>query len=552
MSTKTLRKRIALVAVSAMGFGLLTSVAANAASELAVAANGNTATTSRGIVSTNGTGGTSSLSASGVTSNYGSMLGSGSVYVTVSAGSSTNGVKVSGGYFSTCDSGSGSTATLGTTLTTCTNSAATTTLVTAVPNSGATTMTITSYTSSALTTAAGGITYTIVATASVGVFSASSSWFSTETSLTAAGDNVDATWTPSGGTTPVAAATERNAGAAGYFGYYAKDANGTDLTSPVVTAASTGGCLLNGSDSTGTTSSASLSTTSGAFRVNQPSSVAPATCTVTISVNGVAGGSRTFNFRGKLASVKLLGVDRVKAKAAATSASIAAAAYDSAGNALDNVSITADSSYYNAGLTTIGTITTAPFGLGATDGTASITCVAKGAYKMKLQATSVIGEVISSTEFTINCAGDPVNYTAALDKSSYVPGDIATLTITAKDSAGNLTNDAAAVGSSTYPVAIAGSNMTAVSAPSNVDTFTDGVKKYKFIVGSTEGSYQLSVDLPLWNSTTYNQSAQTVAYTIKASSASVSNAEVLAAIVKLIASINKQIAALQKALTKKK
>jgi hypothetical protein len=39
-----------------------------------------------------------------------------------------------------------------------------------------------------------------------------------------------------------------------------------------------------------------------------------------------------------------------------------------------------------------------------------------------------------------------------------------------------------------------------------------------------------------------------VPYTIKASSASVTNAEVLSAIVKLIASINKQIRALQKSL----
>jgi len=62
----------------------------------------------------------------------------------------------------------------------------------------------------------------------------------------------------------------------------------------------------------------------------------------------------------------------------------------------------------------------------------------------------------------------------------------------------------------------------------------------------------LVVDLPKFNDSTKPQAAVTVAYTIKASSASVTNAEVLSAIVQLIASINKQIAALQKALTKKK
>jgi len=93
--------------------------------------------------------------------------------------------------------------------------------------------------------------------------------------------------------------------------------------------------------------------------------------------------------------------------------------------------------------------------------------------------------------------------------------------------------------------------MTAVTAATNADTFTAGKKTYKFIVGSTEGSYNLVVDLPKINSTTYSQDAVTVPYSIKLSSSAVSNADVLKAIVSLIASINKQIAALQKALLKR-
>jgi len=128
------------------------------------------------------------------------------------------------------------------------------------------------------------------------------------------------------------------------------------------------------------------------------------------------------------------------------------------------------------------------------------------------------------------------------------------LTITAKDSAGNLTNDFVYLGGNTTgdgatnPVSIAGAYMTPLTAPSSGDIFVSGVKKYKFIVGSTEGSYQLAIDLPKFNNTTYSQTAITVPYTIKSGSTAVSNAEVLAAIVKLIASINKQIRALQKSL----
>ncbi|MFM1968554.1 MAG: hypothetical protein RL590_1411, partial [Actinomycetota bacterium] len=88
--------------------------------------------------------------------------------------------------------------------------------------------------------------------------------------------------------------------------------------------------------------------------------------------------------------------------------------------------------------------------------------------------------------------------------------------------------------------------LTSVVAPAAGDYFLGGAKKYQFVVGSTEGSYQLAVTLG--GITT--DSAKTVAYSVKSASTAVTNAEVLAAIVKLIASINKQIKALQKSLKK--
>ena len=75
-----------------------------------------------------------------------------------------------------------------------------------------------------------------------------------------------------------------------------------------------------------------------------------------------------------------------------------------------------------------------------------------------------------------------------------------------------------------------------------------GVKTYKLSVGTAEGSFVGTFKI----AGETDASAKTVQYRVAASGASISNAEVLAAIVKLIASINKQIAALQKLLTKKK
>jgi len=511
MSTKTLRKRIALVAVSAVSFGLLSTVAAHATDtgangELVVAANGASATSSRGILSTNGTAGTSALSASTSLTNYGTILAGGSVYATGKNGGATSAISVSGATISSCSAAGGNT-TLNTAATNCTNDGIWNTNATVVPNAGVTSFSITSYSTSTMATAVGKIVYTIVPASSVNVLDVGSSYFSTETSAQAASDNVDATWTPTGGTTPSAAATERNDGVAGYVGYYVKDSNGSALVSPTITATSTGGCLLNTADAAGTVSTAYSSTPNSYFRVDQPTAHAPATCTVTITVNGTVAAARTFNFRGQVASIAVTSVAVVKAQAGATANAIYAVAKDAAGNALTNIALAPDTSYYNANLTTVGTVTTAPWGTAATDGSASITCVGSSSNKFRFKTTNASAVVISSPETTINCSGDPANYTATLDKPSYVPGDIAVLTITAKDSKSALTNDAATVGAN---VAIAGSNLTAVTTPAGTDAFTSGVKKYKFIVGSTEGNYQLSVDLPAWDSSTYSQSAVTV------------------------------------------
>jgi len=342
-------------------------------------------------------------------------------------------------------------------------------------------------------------------------------------------------------------------GSAGYFGYSVKDSNGNALSSPTVVATATGGCSVNyGADTAGSISLASNTDGSAAsyFRIDKPTANVAATCPVTISVNGTNVASRSFTFVGQAAKIKITASGIVKASASASNANVYYFdVQDAVGNSLDGITVSADSTYYNGGLTSVlAAGVSAPFGSATVDNSLStITCVTKGSYKMKLKATDAGGSTVYSDEFTITCAGSPVNYKAALDKSSYVPGDIATVTITATDSAGKATYDAATAGSG---ASIAGSNLTAVTAPTAADTFTSGALKYKFVVGSTEGSYQLVVDLPAYDSTTYNQAAVTLPYTIKASSASVTNAEVLAAIVKLIASINKQIAALQKALKK--
>jgi hypothetical protein len=192
-------------------------------------------------------------------------------------------------------------------------------------------------------------------------------------------------------------------------------------------------------------------------------------------------------------------------------------------------------------------------------GTVSANCgTGSGTAKAYLKYTNSSLVSIVTPQFDVACAYGAVNYKASLDKASYAPGEIATLTITATDKNGKAVYDVDAAGAGvelgdtgTDTLSIALPQLTAVSAATNTDTFSGGKKSYKFTVGTTEGSFAGVVDLPMYNGTTYSQTAQTVSYKVASSSTAISLADVLKAIVSLIASINKQIAALQKALLKK-
>jgi len=318
--------------------------------------------------------------------------------------------------------------------------------------------------------------------------------------------------------------------------------------------------------------------------VEQATANAPATGAVTLSYNGSQVWSKTVTLLGDIAKIRLTAVrstgkttvagaittagtatDASGAAATANAGAFTFAALDSAGNVVGGKTLTIDSTRYNAsvssvtldnsGITTTYSGTAALSGAGGTGETLGTwTCTATaGSANIRLKVTNAALATVYSNDLAAGCAGSPDTYTAALDKTSYVPGDIATLTITAKTSTGGNTYSGAVLGTTgSADVSIAGSNLTAVVTPTNVDTFGNtSSKSYKFIVGSTEGSYNMVVDLPLWDAANSGSgAAQTVKYSIAASSASVTNAQVLAAIVKLIASINKQIAALQKSLKK--
>jgi hypothetical protein len=224
-------------------------------------------------------------------------------------------------------------------------------------------------------------------------------------------------------------------------------------------------------------------------------------------------------------------------------------AKDSAGNVINHSAAAAIASQTGSMVGVTAANGTYAFGSSVTNGyatldvntTGSLTAGA-GTYVIKATRQSD-GVSVSSAPFSVENNKSRYTYTASFDKASYVSGEIMTLTITAKDSGGRMSYDGETIGTNT--IAVGGT--TTLTTIATTDTFLNGVKTYKFAAGSTASGYGWSVDISSGSS----QSAITGTVNITAPAGGVSNADVLKAIVSLIASINKQIAALQKALLKR-
>ena len=368
-----------------------------------------------------------------------------------------------------------------------------------------------------------------------------------------------------------------------------RDSYGTTQTGGLLSASATNGAYValtanSTMASTGPTSTASSATVpyiSGSTAGDNvgltvlPSVTTASTTTVTVTYNGVVVGVKSFSFTGMVAKVVLSSpgngtVSQNPNLSSGTGANygntVSAKFLDSAGNQVypasgngsyptnvtkdaatsgQGISYTAGNAYYPA-----ASSSTQVYSCGSLNATGSFA----------VDYTNVDGSVIVSNTVPVSCSGNAYTYTAKLDKDKYAPGDIATLTVTFKDSLGALasdqTNTITTAGNTTtaLPAIYAGSALlltggySTTTAGNNTDATTNGVKKYTFIAGNTSGSYALNVDFPVVDAAS-GQSAQQIAFSIADGSTSLN--DVLKGIVSLIASINKQIAALAKLVTKK-
>ena len=345
----------------------------------------------------------------------------------------------------------------------------------------------------------------------------------------------------------VAGSTSVVNGGTAYVNVLAKDAYDATLsTNAVIQATATGGAVVAWDAAPSTQVNAVAKTgVGGVLYVTQGTANAnkPVATTITVTVNGVTLTTKSITFTGEAASIVVSGEDIAQSGGARTG-TYDFVVKDSAGNQLASITPTADTTKYDAQVTAVSVA-------GASSATAvqtgGWTCAAtSGSTKVRVKHTLADLSVIYSNEFDARC-GQAVNkYTAKMDKDSYLPGEIATLTVSATDITGAKVHDAATLGTG---VAISAGGLTLVGTAASTDVFTNGAKTYKFTVGNSAGSFNAVVDLPAYVAT---DSAKVVSYKVAPSSAEVSNAEILKSIIALIATINKQIAALQKLILSKR
>jgi hypothetical protein len=352
---------------------------------------------------------------------------------------------------------------------------------------------------------------------------------------------------------------------------------GLTSTTGILQVTASNGALVNaeaGNVTSGGTTSTDYVTAAvpdlAMIRIDAPSN-APLQTTVTVSYNGTVVGTKTVGFSGKVSKIELYGA--VIGKTSNTSGNYAYYKMtDAAGSpTYTTVAGSAVSAYPIAilaanGSAISGNVTTVTkdreHSLGTnystvTSGRVTFTCNSTaGAGKIGLTYTNLDGSIVNSNILGTTCAGDPVTYKASWDKASYIPGDIATLTITNYDSTGKIANDVGTITDSSsatsIPVVAIGGLDKTITGPTTGDALDQGVIKYKYTVGATEGSYSGKVSFPttdaryVSNVSSAGSDAVTITLTVKNSTTEVSNADVLKSIVALIASINKQIQALQK------
>jgi hypothetical protein len=210
--------------------------------------------------------------------------------------------------------------------------------------------------------------------------------------------------------------------------------------------------------------------------------------------------------------------------------------------------------------TIVNGVTVANYGSRTATGKVTVSCSSTAGTVPALQIrhlNAASGTIVASNTWAQTCAGAATSVTGSWDKASYTPGSIAVLTLSFKDSKGfaansyDLLDTMTITGSPSSTTASAGASVTPLNPHAARGGGLTGSITQSYVVGSTTGDF-VAVVVPADSLKTAATAAGTsqanlsVAYKIASGTTTVTNEQVLASIVSLIASINKQIVALQK------
>jgi hypothetical protein len=445
------------------------------------------------------------------------------------------------------------------------------------------TVTISVYNGTGVTTAAtatngvlvGTITLTVASASASGVYDAASSSIYVQPGIALGGTS----------STEQAydTATNLNNGQVGVIWVSTKDAYLSPVTGQLNASTSAGNVVITNSTVAAADSYSGTSTFdseasfdgAGYVVVRQPTANTASTSTVTITLDGAVIATKTIKWNGIAASIALIpgssasifknGYASWTSGTDTTILNVAYVVKDAAGNAVDvadaatNLSIS-DQTGSMVGALLDQTDTSGAATLEATAilqtpslgyGVATMLIPASslsGAGTYKLKYVNAAGATIKSAAINATVSAGAASFTASWDKAQYNPGDIATLTITAKDANGQLVADGVVLGTgalvTTNTDGLASVTSACDAANIATTTYSGGSKVCKFAVKNTAGSYAYTAKV----ATSADQAATAGTVKVVNNSGAITNAEVLASIVKLIAAINKQIRALQKSL----
>ena len=477
MSTKTITKRIALVAVAALALGGISAVSANAADNTKIWAE-----IGDGLTNGDGTNKTA----------YGVAGEANTVTISVSATADDSRITVSGADATFAASSNDATvvvsknglsATVGTT-------AAAETLTINTPKVG--TVTVNYFAQSApgiySATADETVVFTINATALAGGVKAS-----TSTSLIKDGnswgggvtsdDTVVASSTATGNVVAVVQVElGRVAGAISASTKVKVSIDGPGTVSLVEPVAPT---TLGSGRSLSSTVADTLET----FQVKVYADGNSGVGTISISA-GAFSSTEKVSFYGALASLKATVLKNARS-GATTADAIAVVGYDKAGVLVPGVDLSITSGT-SATIIDYAAVSSEASDVTAGTGTVDVIAVASKFGPVVLTIKDTDSKLISTTA-TVNVgAEEAATVTATFDKASYSGGDLAVLTITAKDKNGVPVGDSTADVAAAYSITTNGAVQGTIPTAAN---FKLGVQTIKFYVPLVTTTLKASIDL---------------------------------------------------------